>query len=88
MLFVPLYFLLLTIVSSVFLRYTDSNYPLGIFKLFILRYTVNLSILVINTISVQIICYLDNCREFLHSFHGVLFLFHFNFREIAVLFKV
>jgi hypothetical protein len=33
-LFVLLYFFLLAIVLSVLLRYTDFNYPFGIFKLF------------------------------------------------------
>jgi len=33
-LFVPLYFFLLAIVMSVLLRFTDSDYPFGIFKLF------------------------------------------------------
>ena len=35
-LFVLSYFFLLTIVLSVLLRYTDSDYPFGIFKLFLL----------------------------------------------------
>jgi hypothetical protein len=34
-LFVLLYFFLLAIVLSVILRYTDSDYPFGIFKLFL-----------------------------------------------------
>jgi hypothetical protein len=34
-LFVPLYFFLLAIVLSVVLRFTDSDYPFGIFKLFL-----------------------------------------------------
>ena len=34
-LFVLLYFFLLAIVFSVLLRYTDSDYPFGIFKLFL-----------------------------------------------------
>ena len=33
-LFVLLYFFLLVIVLSVLLRYTDSDYPFGIYKLF------------------------------------------------------
>jgi hypothetical protein len=32
-----LYFFLLAIVLSVLLRFTDSDYPFGIFKLFLLR---------------------------------------------------
>ena len=35
-LFVLLYFFLLAIVLSVLLRYTDSDYPFGIFKLFLM----------------------------------------------------
>jgi len=35
LLFVLLYFFLLTIVLSVLLRYTDSDCPFGIFKLFL-----------------------------------------------------
>jgi len=34
-LFVLLYFFLLSIVLPVLLRYTDSDYPFGIFKLFL-----------------------------------------------------
>jgi hypothetical protein len=34
-LFVPLYLFLLAIVLSVLLRYTDSDFPFGIFKLFL-----------------------------------------------------
>ena len=34
-LFVLLYFFFLAIVLSVLLRYTDSDYPFGIFKLFL-----------------------------------------------------
>jgi hypothetical protein len=37
-LFVLMYFFLLAIVLSVVLRYTDSDYPFGIFKLFLLQY--------------------------------------------------
>jgi len=37
-LFVLLYFFLLAIVLSVLLRYTDSDYPFGIFKHFIQMY--------------------------------------------------
>ena len=42
-LFVLLYLFLLTIVLSVLLRYTDSDYPFGVFKLF-LGSTVSISI--------------------------------------------
>ena len=46
--FVLLYFFLLAIVLSVLLRYTDSDYPFGIFKLFLLiiyPWTVNMIIM-------------------------------------------
>jgi len=42
-LFVPLY-LFLTIVLSVLLRYADSDYPFGIFKLFLDIKEINLDI--------------------------------------------
>jgi hypothetical protein len=52
-LFVPLYFFLLAIVMSVLLRFTDSDYPFGIFKLFFsfvvchvhVTYTINYKII-------------------------------------------
>ena len=56
--FVDLFVLfLLDIVLSVLLRYTDSDYPFGIFKLF------QLTIIIISTVHTTILLAIDRTRE-------------------------
>jgi hypothetical protein len=62
-LFVLLYFFFLAIVLSVLLRYTDSDYPFGIFKLFL--YLININ-------NRGLICHsLSAFRRKMHCFHHV-----------------
>ena len=72
-LFVLLYFFLLTIVLSVLLRYTDSDYPFGIFKLFFQIGIIGVYVC-FNTLLVKI-CRLANLDRRQYIFKGLIILF-------------